>query len=1276
MRLACWAVVVTLGVVAGGTVAAAKPSQHGLVRFRSFGSTEGLRNLVVISLAQDTSGQLWVGTDDGLYRYDGERFTHISVDQGLTSSMILIVARAPTGEICAGSTNGLVCWDGERFSRTRAAGLPEVAVQSLVTFQDQLFAGTDAGLFVRDDQGVFTRAPGWRGTTTIKTLWADATGLVVGDGGTVSVSAGDGVWRELSQIGLAGDRIDSLLRDRSGALWIRSALHMWRLPAGADRVEDLTAGLPSAYDSVGVAASMVNGPRGEVWVGTDVGLAYREDGAWKLVDGGGMPSPGARTMFVDREGTMWVGSIGLFQWRGRSLIERFDLGNGLPGDVAWTFGRDREGTLWIGTNRCLARSIDGRWTCLPGTENRVVRSFVFPPQGGVFLGGAPSDLLYIDTAGVSHSLGQELGRPADHAILGLALGPEGDLWVATKVGLFRLRGAVPGPLERVVTAGIPADVRYSSLLVDEGRVWTATTHGIVVFDHGTATVLGTAHGFRAAAMRYLARSHAGRLCISYTEAIGVSCFHWDGRTVSAVQHLGIADGLSTGMVYFLGEDRRHNLWVGTGDGLDVFSARGAEHFADRDGLAGNDAAATAFFEDIDGSLWLGSTGGVSHVDAVHYEGPLAPPHTEVRSGRLGDHAIHATNVALETPHDLNALTIEYGAGSLIDADRIEYQVRLSPLEDEWSTTHLRQARYPALLPGTYRFEVRARIDKGAWGAITELPFEVTPAWWQSLAFAIGVGIAVLLTIGGAFTWRQRAILGRRTRQLNQQSDASLRALLEFIPDLITVNRDGKTIYCNRAMRRLHGIAEGEPPDLSDRVHPDDLAGVVAMIERARGADAHAPPEMIELRVRAGDDSWRTCELSGVWMEIGGSTVLVTTGRDVTERHRLRAKLLISDRMASLGTLAAGIAHEINNPLAYVIGNLEVMSETLAGAVDQDELATAMAGATDGAERVRKIVQGLRSFSRSETERRVLLDVPEILQAAIRLTANEVRHRAQLVCELGVIPKIVADDGRLTQVFINLIINAAHAIPEGRTDANCITVRTRTDDRGRAVIEIIDTGEGMPADVQARAFDPFFTTKHVGEGTGLGLSICHGIISGLDGQISIDSALGRGTTMRVVLPAAVAAIGRVTASMPHQAAPAMRHRVLVVDDEQLVADMLGRVLRRDHDVTVVTCGQAALDLIAGGAWFDAIVSDVMMPNMTGIELLEEIVKLAPVLARRVIFLSGGVFTPQTRARLDELGTLQLEKPVNSKDLRSWVNRVATEGAHSVESRALTTASRST
>jgi PAS domain S-box-containing protein len=1247
----------------------------GQTTFRVLAGADGLRNLVISSIAQDASGFLWLVTDDGVYRFDGERFTYFSIEDRRLSSVLHVVGVAPDGNVCVGSTSGLVCWDGTRFSRAGTQGIPRLPVRAMVSFAGKLWVGIEgAGLYVQGAAGSFAPAPAWPGPPNagVRALWADAEGLVVGDGATVQLSSGDGVWRAIGDVGLGGDQVNGVLRDREGALWIRTPAHLWLLPRGATRATDLRDGMPTGYDVVGAPGGMAIGPRGKVLVGTDVGIAYRDHDRWRVIErSAGSPAAAARTVFVDHEGTVWSGAAGLFQLRGRGIVEHYDVAGGLPGDVVWSFRRDPQGTLWVGTNRCLARAIAGRWECLHGTEGRTVRSIVFPPQGGVFVAGAPSDLLYIDAGGRATSL-DGFDRVEDRTILALALDPDGDLWVATSVGLYRLRGAVPGRFERVVIPGVRPDGRFATLAMIGRQVWTATDDGVAVYERGAWRVLDKTAGFRSTPMRRVIARADGRLCISYHEAIGVSCFRYGGGGVSDLEHIGPAEGLTTGMVYALGEDRQGRLWIGTGDGVDVVTPSGIDHFDEGDGFAGNDSAANAFMVDGDGSLWLGESGGATHVFTQFYGGPPHAPRTTFLDGRIGDREVRDARAGLEVPHDRNALTLEFASSSMLDAKRVEYEVRLSPLEPAWIATHQRQARYPVLPPGAYRFEVRARLGTGAWGPAAELGFTILPAWWQTRWFLVLCVLGGALVIGASFTWRQRSVLRRRTHQLHARSDASFRAVADLMPDLISAHRDRKLIYLNEANRRFLGIdapaEQWRDVELIDRVHPEDRAHIGELFRKVRELGSQVSAEVVEIRMRGADGGWRTCEVSGILVEIGGLPTVVASGRDVTERKRMRAKLLVSDRMASLGTLAAGIAHEINNPLAYVTGNLEAMAEALDAThaptpAERNELAAAVHDARDGAERVRKIVHGLRSFSRSEdAEQRVQLAVPGVLEAAIRMTSNEVRHRAVLVRELAPVPRVVADDGRLTQVFVNLMINAAHAIPEGRSAHNRITVRTLTDPQGRAVVEIEDTGKGIAPEVQSRVFDPFFTTKDVGEGTGLGLSICHGIISGLGGQITIESAPERGTVVRVVLPAAPEAV--VAAPAPAPDVPAdpdgqRRPRVMLVDDEPLVAYTMERLLRRDCDITVALCGEDAIAHIASGVRFDAIVSDVMMPNMTGIELIEELQRLAPDQARRLVFLSGGAFTAQTREQLDKLGTLQLEKPITAKELRACVMRVASE-----------------
>jgi len=1235
--------------------------------FRMFSGADGLKNLMIFSIAQDALGHLWVGTDDGAYRFDGVRFKRFSVEDGLTSNLISAIGTDTAGNLCVGSDNGLACWDGARFSQAATRGLPARRVRAIVSYGDKLWVGLDGGgLYVRGTSGAFIPAPGWPGAPndTVRALWADANGVVVGNETRVELSSGDGVWRRLGAVGLGDERVDGVVREHDGSLWIRAGARLWMLPRGASRVRDLSEGLPTSYDTGATAAVMALDPRGDVLIATDGGTAHREGDGWRMIDRSpGMPMTGVRTLFVDREGTTWIATAGLLQIRGRGLVEHYSESSGLPGYIAWTFQRDAQGALWVGTNLCAAQALADHWECDPATEGRVVHGIVFPPQGGVFVSGVPADLLYVVGR---HAISLHV-LPADEGTVhALKLGPDHALWIATSGGLFQLPDAVPGPVQRVVVPGMAADTRFSSLAVVGDQLWTAAAPGgVAVLDRGVWHVFDHRAGLLGDSLRYVVARADGRVCAAYNEAIGLSCFRYSSGAIRDVEHLGRAQGLTSGRVYSFGEDHQQRLWIGTGDGVDVVTPRGIDHFDESDGLVGNDSAGTAVLVDGDGSLWLGATGGVSHVFAQYYAGLPEAPLTALLTGELGPHSLIGAG-ALEVPHDSNALSVEVAAGTLLEAKRVEYQMRLSPLESEWTTLRERVARYPALPPGSYRFEARARISAGGWGDATVISFAVLPAWWQARWFVALCALAGLAAVGGAFAWRQRMVLDRRVRQMNEQSEASLRAMIDLMPEIISVSREGHVIYRNRAMHRMLGtspIDDAGPVPLAERLHPDDLPRVEELFRKV-ATESQEIADVLEVRLRASDGTWRTCDVSAVLVEVGGRPTVVASGRDVTERQRTRAKMLVTDRMASLGTLAAGIAHEINNPLAYVTGNLEAAAEmidgpALAPSPVRAELAGVIGNARDGAERVRKIVHGLRSFSRAEEESRVPLALPDVLDAAIRLTANEVKHRARLELELGTTPRVIADDSRLTQVFINLLINAAHAIPEGHSDANRIAVRTRTDSEGRAVIEVEDSGLGMSADVQARVFDPFFTTKDVGVGTGLGLSICHGIVTGLGGQITIESAVGLGTIVRIVLPghAEPVAVEPVVAMSVRIPVIARRHRVMLVDDEPHVAHTMERLLRRDYDVTVALCGQDALDHITGGARFDAIISDVMMPNMTGLELLEQLQQLAPDQAQRLIFLSGGAFTTHTRERLDQIGAPQLSKPIAIKELRSWVMRIA-------------------
>ena len=372
-------------------------------------------------------------------------------------------------------------------------------------------------------------------------------------------------------------------------------------------------------------------------------------------------------------------------------------------------------------------------------------------------------------------------------------------------------------------------------------------------------------------------------------------------------------------------------------------------------------------------------------------------------------------------------------------------------------------------------------------------------------------------------------------------------------------------------------------------------------------------------------------------------------------------------MASLGTFSAGVAHQINNPLTYILANLDhVLRKLRAASASDDPLAELASGAgeglpglieslehvVNGAHRVRQVTRDLLTFSQGNVEQKKIVDLRGILESATQMAWHEIRHKARLTKRMAEVPPVEANEARLGQVFLNILMNAAQAIPEGKTEDHEIQVASRTDADGNAVIEITDTGVGIPKEQLPFVFDPFFTTK--GEGTGLGLAVSHGTVKSLGGEITVESELGRGTLLRVVLRPAKTAVAP-SSSHLLDVRPVEACRVLIIDDERLVAEAIARSLADDNRVEVMTDPREALARIDAGESFDVVLCDLMMPAMTGMDLYAEVLRRTPKLAPRLIFMTGGAFTPRARAFMESVKNTCLEKPLDMGRLRSLVAR---------------------
>jgi PAS domain S-box-containing protein len=420
---------------------------------------------------------------------------------------------------------------------------------------------------------------------------------------------------------------------------------------------------------------------------------------------------------------------------------------------------------------------------------------------------------------------------------------------------------------------------------------------------------------------------------------------------------------------------------------------------------------------------------------------------------------------------------------------------------------------------------------------------------------------------------------------------------------------------------------------------------------------------VEHRVRtfAGEWKWMMARAHVVERnDLGEAVRVVGTCADVTERRRMLERLHLADRMASVGTLAAGVAHEINNPLAYVLANLGFALEELARP-DQAPAGPAappvspppalarcreaLQEAEVGATRVRDIVRALKVFSRADEEALGRVDVLRALKSALQFADPEIRHRARLVRRLGPVPPITGNETRLTQVFVNLLVNAAQAIPEGNVEQNEIRVETRVAAGGNIVIEVQDSGCGMSPEVKKRIFDPFFTTKPVGEGTGLGLAICHGIVTSLGGEMEVESEAGKGALFRVSLPPGAETVEPQVQAPPRRS-PGRRGSILVVDDEPLFNRAMERLLQPEHDVIAISDPREALRRLVQGERFDLVIGDLSMPQMTGMQFHDELARIAPRLAAGMLFVSGGAFTAEAADFVARWRDRVLDKPFSA------------------------------
>jgi len=789
----------------------------GSYSFRNYGADQGLRNQAVTGLAQDKDGFILAGTEDGLFRYDGNRFQRFGSDDGLLSDAINHMVTEPGGRIWLVHAKGAVAWAGTRTEATLKAGiLPERRI-------DAIGASLSGYLLVATDKGFYEGPPD---------KLVPVKGLPQADGGAAWVApdgkqflaaaegklyrrAGDGSWvaRALPP-GVAHEIPNALLTDSQGRIWIRGRRMLLRLASFEGQVRDLSDKLPGASVQ---KSQMAQDAQGRIWTPTNLGLArFDGDQAWLLDEQQGLPTQWATTILFDREGNPWIGSEGVQRLQGRGAWTSHTRRQKLPSDTVWGVFRSRDGVLWAGTNRGLARSAGSQWQAIEGTGGRAIYAFAEDGAGNFWVGGNNAkdagNALLLRAAGSSAFQAVPFGsKDEPSSVNSMQVAADGALYVGTLThGLLRVAPAGGGYASTpVALPGGDAKEQINQVIRDaQGRLWAAGMAGLAYFDGKRWQRYGLRHGLRELHVEALALDPSGELLVSYWNIHGLTRFKLGADGLGAATQVDQPAGLVSDNIYSIGFDARGALWLGTAQGVKRWHQGRLDQFGRGEGLPSDDSAANAFWADPNGDVWVGMANGIAHYRAA--DAPPAPPPPAARVLRVHDG--HGAVLAAPVPRvawEDRALEFRFAVLSYINESKVRVQVRLVGFEDAWRDTDVREARYTGLPPGNYRFEVQAALGDGQFGPSGMREVVILAPWWRTpWAMALGIlgGAALLLLF---LRWR----LGRLHRR-NSELEVLVRARTDALEKANAALQDASMVDPLTGLKNRRFLGLSMPDELA------------------------------------------------------------------------------------------------------------------------------------------------------------------------------------------------------------------------------------------------------------------------------------------------------------------------------------------------------------------------------------------------------------------------------------------------------------------------------
>ncbi len=760
--------------------------------FRSYGRDEGLIT-AVSRLFQDRDGFLWVGASNGLMRYDGNLFQHFGTADGLPGFQVYRMRQGADGTLWVVTSGGLARFRQNRFEHVDTVLGEETEALSDLDFdgKGRLYLGTVKGLLIGEG------LPGG----AIRFHFADGVPRVSINGlhfeptGDLWFACGKGVCHLTpagletfgSRQGLPEAQWIAILRDRQGTLWIRGRQRLFVCPPGSRTFFPRDAGLPQSSNS-SVDLSMDSA--GTVLVTTDLGLARWTGDGWNLVGSAqGLASDTVSSVLEDREGSLWIGlwGAGLARWLGYGEWTQWTTNDGLGNNIVWAIRRERSGAILVGTDNGLVRlDENGRrparlWRERDGLGGNKVKALAIGADGAVWIGTLPGGVSRLDpVTGRIRAFGPESGL-ADPRVIGIHIDRSNRLWVGTVTGLFRsgpLDGAVR--FERITPPSTSGHELYSRFMGDRaGRVWVGSEIGAFCWDDGKWTHFTTADGLKSNGVTNFVETPDGGIWMGYHDPVGLSRLTFPGGKPH-FEHFSRSTGMASDYVLFLGVDAGGALWVGTDDGVDLYKGGSWTHYTRDDGLVWDDCAAGAFLAEADGTVWIGTLKGLARRRPSGRSRPHPDPRAMIISTRLGDSAPYPGS-SPQVPFRNHFFSVNFAGLTFLRERDIRFRYRLTGLDEDWTQTTQREARYPSLPAGDYRFEVAVRNADGRWSAApAHFAFRILPPWWQTWWFRGAVCVALLFAVRVLWRWRMRTVerghaqlataVSERTAELKYQKE--------------------------------------------------------------------------------------------------------------------------------------------------------------------------------------------------------------------------------------------------------------------------------------------------------------------------------------------------------------------------------------------------------------------------------------------------------------------------------------------------------------------------